>query len=113
MVIIMSEEMYQGHTSCAGCPGAIAVRSILKAAGKNIVISNATSCVEIVSSAYPCSSWPVPYIHVAFECAAAVGGGIEAALKKQGKDAKVIVIAGDGGTFDIGLQSLSGMVDRG
>jgi len=109
----MSNDFYQGHTSCAGCPAAIAIRNILKAAGKNIIISNATSCAEIISSRYPKTSWPVPYIHVAFECAAAVASGIESALKKQKKDAKVIVLAGDGGTFDIGLQALSGMVDRG
>ena len=110
----MADELYCGHTACAGCPATIAIRSILKASGKNVIISNATSCSEIVSSAYPATSWPVPYIHVAFECAAAVAAGIESALKKLGKtDTKVIAIAGDGGTFDIGLQSLSGMVDRG
>jgi len=110
----MGEEFYQGHTSCAGCPAAIAIRHILQAAGKDVVISNATSCSEIFSSAYPNTAWPVPYIHVAFECAAAVAGGIEAALKKLGKEkTKVIALAGDGGTYDIGLQALSGMVDRG
>jgi pyruvate ferredoxin oxidoreductase beta subunit len=107
-------EWYQGHTSCAGCPSAIAIRAILRACGKNVIISNATSCSEIISSCYPHTAWPVPYIHVAFECAAAVASGIEAALKKLGKkDTKVIALAGDGGTYDIGLQALSGMVDRG
>ncbi len=110
----MKDEMYQGHTSCAGCPATIGIRNLLEATGKNIIIANATSCSEIFSSAYPATSWPVPYIHVAFECVAAVASGIEVALKKLGKeDVKVIAIAGDGGTFDIGLQALSGMVDRG
>ncbi|MFH0836571.1 MAG: thiamine pyrophosphate-dependent enzyme [Candidatus Aenigmatarchaeota archaeon] len=109
----MSEDFYQGHSSCAGCPIAIALRSIMKVAGKDVIISNATSCSEIISTPYPVSAWPVPYIHVAFECAAAVASGIEAAQKKLGKKSKIIVLAGDGGTYDIGLQSLSGMVDRG
>ena len=109
----MGEELYQGHTSCAGCPATIGIRHILKATGKNVIIANATSCSEIFSSAYPTTAWPVPYIHVAFECVASVASGIEAALKKQGKNTQVIAIAGDGGTFDIGLQALSGMVDRG
>ena len=110
---LMGEELYQGHTSCAGCPATIGIRHILKATGKNVIIANATSCSEIFSSAYPTTAWPVPYIHVAFECVASVASGIEAALKKQGKNTQVIAIAGDGGTFDIGLQALSGMVDRG
>ena len=109
----MGDELYQGHTSCAGCPATIAIRHVLKATGKNVVVANATSCSEIFSTAYPTTAWPVPYVHVAFECVAAVASGIEVALKKQGKDTKVVAIAGDGGTFDIGLQALSGMVDRG
>ncbi|MFH0949082.1 MAG: pyruvate synthase subunit PorB [Candidatus Aenigmatarchaeota archaeon] len=102
-----------GHTACAGCPMPIALRPILNAAGKNTIISNATSCSEIVSSQYPNSAWTVPYVHVAFECAAAVASGIEAACKKLDRNANIIVIAGDGGTADIGLQALSGMVERG
>ncbi len=107
------ELFYQGHTGCAGCPAAIAIRNILKATGSNIVVSNATSCSEIISTCYPETSWGVPYIHVAFETAAAVASGIEAALKKMGSDARVVALAGDGGTMDIGIQALSGMVDRG
>jgi len=91
----------------------IALRHVLNAAGPNTIISNATSCSEITTSKYPCTAWGVPYIHVAFECAAAVASGIEAALKSQKKDANVICFAGDGGTYDIGLQSLSGMLERG
>jgi len=110
----MSDKLFfRGHTACAGCPIPIAIRPILNAAGKNTIISNATSCSEIVSSQYPHTAWGVPYIHVAFECAAAVASGIEAACKRLGREANVIAIAGDGGTADIGLQALSGMVDRG
>ncbi len=110
----MNEEfLCKGHTACAGCAPMVVIRHVLKAAGKNTIIANATSCSEIVSSRYPTTAWSVPYIHVAFECTAAVASGIEAALKQQNKDANVIAIAGDGGTADIGLQSLSGMVDRG
>lgn len=103
----------QGYTTCAGCPIPLVMRPVFAAAGRNIIISNATSCSEIVSSKYPTTSWAVPYIHAAFECAAAVASGIEAANKRLGKDANVIAFAGDGGTLDIGLQALSGMVDRG
>jgi pyruvate ferredoxin oxidoreductase beta subunit len=109
----MSELLFQGHSSCAGCPMAIALRSILNATGKDVIISNATSCSEIATSQYPTTAWAVPYIHVAFETAASVASGIEAALKKLGKKTKVVALAGDGGTYDIGLQALSGMVDRG
>jgi len=109
----MNNLFLSGHTACAGCGPAIGLRHILDAAGPNTIISNATSCSEIFSSRYPTTSWAVPYIHVAFECAAAVASGIEAALKKLGRDDNVIAIAGDGGTVDIGFQALSGMVDRG
>jgi len=68
--------------------------------------------MEVVSSPYPQTSWKLPWIHVAFENAAAVASGIEAALKKQNKDVNVIAIGGDGGTFDIGLQALSGAIER-
>jgi pyruvate ferredoxin oxidoreductase beta subunit len=98
---------------CPGCPSAIAIHNILEAAGPNTIISNATSCSEVTTTLYPNTSWNVPYIHVAFECAAAVASGIEAALKMKKEKANVIAYAGDGGTSDIGLQALSGMVDRG
>jgi len=119
LVKIMSEKcdecklFMSGHTACAGCPEAIAINNIMKAAGKNTIVVNVTGCAEIISSQYPITSWGVNYIHVAFENAGAVASGVEAALKKLDIKANVIALAGDGGTFDIGLQSLSGMVDRG
>ncbi len=108
------EEIFQaGHTACAGCGAAIAMRHIANTAGKNSILSIATGCMEVVSTAYPMSAWKIPAIHTAFESSASTASGIEAALKKLGKDSKVIAIAGDGGTFDIGLQALSGAIERG
>lgn len=113
-VINMSKLLYQGHSSCAGCPETIAIRNILDVAGPNTIISNATSCTEIISTPYPTTSWALPYLHVAFETAASAASGVEAALKKLGKkDINIIALAGDGGTYDIGLQALSGMLERG
>ncbi|MBW2977685.1 pyruvate synthase subunit beta [Candidatus Woesearchaeota archaeon] len=107
------EELFaQGHRACAGCGAAISMRHILKAAGKNTIVISATGCMEVVSSPYPETSWKVPWIHVAFENAAAVASGIAEALKAQKKDTNVLAIAGDGGTFDIGFQALSGAVER-
>ena len=109
----MKELFFQGHSSCAGCPEVIAIRNILDVAGKNTIISNVTGCSEIISTPYPTTSWGVPYIHVAFETAASVASGIEAALKKLKKQVNIIALAGDGATFDIGFQALSGMLERG
>jgi pyruvate ferredoxin oxidoreductase beta subunit len=114
------EELFApGHRMCAGCGAAIAMRWITKTVGPNAVIVNATGCVEVTTTPYPETAWMHPYIHVAFENSAAVASGVEAAikaLKRKGLwdagDTKVIVIAGDGGTYDIGLQALSGMLER-
>jgi pyruvate ferredoxin oxidoreductase beta subunit len=119
--LLPKDELFApGHKACQGCAPALALRYLLKAAGPNTICANATGCMEIVSSAYPDVSWGVPWIHVAFENAAAVAGGVECGLKilrKKGKISKekvnVIAIAGDGGTFDIGLQALSGLLERG
>jgi len=104
-----------GHTACAGCGAAIALRLLLAAAGKNTIVTQATGCMEVVSTGYPNTAWKVPYIHVAFENAAAVASGIDAALKAKGMRAgkNIIAIGGDGGTYDIGFQALSGMLERG
>jgi pyruvate ferredoxin oxidoreductase beta subunit len=114
------EELFApGHRMCAGCGAAIAMRWITKTVGPNAVIVNATGCVEVTTTPYPETAWIHPYIHVAFENSAAVASGVEAAIKalrRKGRwdagDTKVVVIAGDGGTYDIGLQSLSGMLER-
>ncbi len=102
-----------GHTACAGCPIPIIVRTVLNTLGKDTVVAFGTSCLEIISSQYPYNAWGVPAMHSAFENTAAIASGIEAAHKKLGKKVNVVAFAGDGGTFDIGLQALSGMVDRG
>jgi pyruvate ferredoxin oxidoreductase beta subunit len=115
MIQGLPEEEYweKGHRACAGCGASIAMRHALKAAGKNTIVVNATGCMEVVSTPYPETAWKVPYIHAAFENAAAVASGICEALKKQGKkNVNVLAIAGDGGTFDIGLQALSGAIER-
>jgi len=104
-----------GHTACAGCGQSLAVRLVLRAAGRNVILTNATGCLEVFSSNYPYSAWRVPWIHSLFENSAAVAAGIEAALKALGKldEVRVIAQGGDGGTADIGLQALSGMLERG
>jgi pyruvate ferredoxin oxidoreductase beta subunit len=109
-----------GHRACQGCVEILAMGMVTKAAGSNIIVANATGCMEIVTSPYPQTAWKVPWMHVAFENAAAVASGIEAALKtlarkgkRKGPLPKVLAFAGDGGTADIGLQALSGALERG
>ena len=111
-----------GHRLCGGCGASIAVRQVLMGAGDTpVVVSSATGCLEVSTTVYPYNSWDVPFIHNAFENSAATLSGVEAAfkaLKRAGKidpDKKVKFIAfgGDGGTYDIGLQSLSGAMERG
>lgn len=103
----------KGHRACAGCGCALAMRYALKAAGPNTIVCHNTGCMEVVSTPYPETAWKVPWIHSAFENAAAVASGIDAALKQLKKDINVLVISGDGGTFDIGFQALSGAIERG
>ena len=112
-----------GHRMCAGCGAPPVTRMILRALKPedHAVIANATGCMEVSSFIYPYTSWTDSYIHTAFECAAATLSGAEAAyksMKKQGKlpqdeHTKFIAFGGDGGTYDIGLQSLSGAMERG
>ncbi|OED30198.1 pyruvate synthase subunit PorB [Methanosphaera sp. WGK6] len=107
------EYLAPGHRACSGCGATIAVRLALKALGANTVAVSATGCLEVVTSPYPETAWEIPWIHVAFENAAAVASGVEEALKAQGKeDTNIVVFGGDGGTTDIGLQSLSGAMER-
>lgn len=103
-----------GHTTCAGCGAAIAARQILNALGKNVVICNATGCLEVTTTKYPLTSWKVPWIHVTFENAASVACGVREALDAQGKeDVTVVAIGGDGGMIDIGFRAFSGALERG
>ena len=112
-----------GHRMCAGCGAPALARMILRAVKPedHVVVSNATGCMEVSTCIYPYTAWSDSYIHTAFECASATASGVEAAyksMKKQGKlpadkDTKFIVFGGDGGTYDIGIQSLSGAMERG
>jgi pyruvate ferredoxin oxidoreductase beta subunit len=114
------ERFAPGHRACIGCAEALAVRMVCKVLGDNVIIANATGCMEIVSSQLPYTSWTVPWIHTLFENTAAVASGIEAATKAMTRkgirdlsNVKVVAMAGDGGTSDIGLQALSGALERG
>ena len=104
-----------GHRACPGCGASIVARAILEATGPNVIVVSPTGCVETFTAQYPYSPWGVPWLHVLFENAGAVASGVEAALKKRGlaDKVKVVIIGGDGGTHDIGLGSLSGMMERG
>lgn len=102
-----------GHRACQGCGEALAARLVLEAAGPDSIVASATGCLEVFTTPYPQSSWRLPWIHSLFENAAAVASGVEAAMKHLGKGTKTLAFAGDGGTFDIGFQALSGMFERG
>jgi pyruvate ferredoxin oxidoreductase beta subunit len=119
-LVTTKEYFAPGHRACIGCGEALAVRHVCKALGKDVVIANATGCMEIVSSALPTTTWRVPWIHCLFENTAAVASGIESglkALRRKGKIADknitVAAMGGDGATCDIGLQALSGALERG
>ena len=121
--ILEEKELFvSGHRCCAGCAIPIIVKLVLAAAQKickNIVVGCATGCLEVCSTIYPFTSWKCPFIHNAFENVAATMSGVERAyraLKKKGKvkeDVLFIAFGGDGGTYDIGLQALSGAAERG
>ena len=114
------ERFSPGHRACIGCAEALAVRMVCKVLGDNVIIVNATGCMEIVSSQMPFTSWTVPWIHTLFDNTAAVASGIEAGLKvltrkgvRDMSTTKVVAMGGDGATLDIGLQALSGALERG
>ena len=115
------ERFEAGHRLCAGCGAGIVCRAMMRAVDPEdqAVICNATSCLEVSSFQYPYTAWHDSYIHSAFENAAATAAGVESAyvaLKRRGKidkNCKIIAIGGDGGTYDIGFQSLSGAMERG
>ncbi len=118
---VTTDELFApGHRGCIGCGEALAVRLVMKALGKDVIISNATGCIEIISSPLPTTSWRVPWIHTLFENTAAVASGVEAGLKVLMKKGKIpekkiysVAFAGDGATSDIGIQALSGAMERG
>jgi pyruvate ferredoxin oxidoreductase beta subunit len=111
-----------GHRACAGCTGANIIRQVLLAAGPDTVLGCATGCMEVVTTIFPYTAWKIPFIHSAFENSAATVSGVETAfraLQKRGdlpvarEKMNFIAMGGDGGTYDIGLQSLSGAMERG
>ncbi len=118
-LVTRRENFAPGHRACLGCGEALAVRLACKALGQNVIIVSATGCMEVISTPLPYTSWRVPWIHTLFENTGAVASGIEAGLKvimRKGKrpteEINVVVMAGDGGTSDIGLQALSGALER-
>ncbi len=110
-----------GHRLCAGCGIPIIPKLLYRVTDYDIVVTSATGCFEVATTIYPYTSWAKPFVHSAFENAAATASGIEAmykSLKAQGKfpadrQVKVVAFGGDGGTYDIGLQALSGAMERG
>jgi pyruvate ferredoxin oxidoreductase beta subunit len=110
-----------GHSLCQGCGVPLVVRTVLNTFTTPVVVVNATGCLEVATTRFPTTAWNVPWIHVAFENAAAVAGGVESAQRAlrrrhalpDGEEIAVVVFAGDGGTYDIGLQALSGALERG
>ncbi|NOZ69198.1 MAG: pyruvate ferredoxin oxidoreductase, partial [Deferribacteres bacterium] len=109
-----------GHRMCAGCGAPIVVKQVLMATDYPIIASNATGCLEVSSCISEYTAWKIPWIHSAFENAAATISGVEAmyrSLVRQGRiddrQVKFIAFGGDGGTYDIGFQSLSGAMERG
>ncbi|RLG94102.1 pyruvate ferredoxin oxidoreductase, partial [Candidatus Bathyarchaeota archaeon] len=111
--------LYQGVRTCSGCGASLIAKLVLKALRKPVVVVSATGCLEVASSILPYTSWKVPWIHNAFENAAATASGVEAAYRAMMKKGlikempDIVVLAGDGGTYDIGFQSLSGAIERG
>ncbi|GHV03081.1 pyruvate ferredoxin oxidoreductase subunit beta [Campylobacterota bacterium] len=115
------ERFQGGHRLCPGCSHSVIVREFVNATDEELCISNATGCLEVCSTIYPFTSWNVSWIHIGFENAAAAISGVEAmhkSLKNQGKSfsqkpVHFLAFGGDGGTYDIGFQSLSGAAERG
>jgi len=118
-LLAKEELLAPGHRACIGCGEALAVRLACKALGRNSIVVSATGCIEVFTSQLPYTSWRTPWIHTLFENTAAVASGIEAGLKvmirkerRPKQEINVVAMAGDGGTSDIGLQALSGALER-
>ncbi len=114
LTIPEEEYMLEGHMGCLGCGGTLAMRYLLKALGKDTILSIPACCWAIMMGSFPYTNLAVPMHNSAFEVTGAAISGIEAALKVKGREhTNVVGFAGDGGTIDIGIQSLSGCVERG
>jgi len=102
-----------GHSACPGCGEALAIRYILNTMGPKTIAVTPPSCIATIAGAQPVSSFAIPAFHSTLETGAASAAGIKRALDRRGKtDVNVVVIAGDGGTYDIGFQALSGAAER-
>ena len=111
--IPLEENLGHGHLACAGCGAAVAMRLTLKALGEKTVMVFPASCWSIVPGSWPYSSYRITAIHAGFVTGAATASGVRAALDVRGDDETLVAVwAGDGGTFDIGLQALSGAAER-
>ena len=117
---VEQDSLAPGHRLCAGCAETIVVRQVLHAVGQPVVVASSTGCLEVATTPYPYTSWRVPWIHSAFENVASTLSGVETmyrALVKRGKmedkGIKFVAFAGDGATYDIGFQFLSGALERG
>ena len=107
------EYIYSGHLACPGCGASLSMRYALKALGPKTMVVIPACCWSIIAGPFPYSTLKVPIYHTAFETAASVASGMSAALDQQGQgDVTVMAWAGDGGTFDIGFQALSGAAER-
>src|SRR5690349_20350492 len=110
-----------GHSLCQGCGIPMVVRTVLDSIEGPVVVVSATGCLEVATTRYPTTAWNVPWLHVAFENAAAAASGVESAyraLRRRGglpqdDELTIVAFAGVGGTYDIGLQALSGALERG
>jgi pyruvate ferredoxin oxidoreductase beta subunit len=114
------ESLSPGHRACLGCGQAVAMRQAGKALGHDVILINAAGCMSVFGAVSPHTSWSVPWLHTLFENTGAVVSGVDAALKvlaekgrREDKPVTVVGLAGDGGTMDIGLQALSGALERG
>jgi len=107
------EYILPGSAACPGCPATIGLRIILKALGRDTIMVIPACCTAVIESWYPKTSFDIPILNIAFEASAAAASGIVSALKKLGREkTNVVVWAGDGGTYDIGLQAMSGAFER-
>ena len=118
-IVEKPQKLASGHRLCPGCGAGIIVNMVLSSIDKPVVVVNATGCLEVSTTVYPYTAWNTPFLHSAFENAGATVSGVESAyktLKKRGsisEDIYFVAFGGDGGTYDIGLQSLSGALERG
>ncbi|MCD6431448.1 pyruvate synthase subunit beta [Candidatus Bathyarchaeota archaeon] len=108
------EYLLKGNTACAGCGAAISLRLLFKALGNKVILVVPACCTSVIPGPFPYTSFAVPVQNILFEATGATASGVVAALRQRGiKDVTVVGWAGDGGTFDIGIQALSGAAERG